>query len=226
MSLLNAARYFNEELHQIAALEALEARLPQHVIDEFMAAYRNAPKAPQAPQGGIISLQVFEDLTGYRKELFTQVEVDDFNRLLRDSGFDKDLEATRMLTANILHETANLKYMKEIASGWAYEGRTDLGNTEPGDGPRFKGAGVLQLTGRFNYSRLSKALNDPRVMEGVDYVSTTYPFTSALTWIKENDLLWIAQNKGFDAVCYRINGGWNGYEDRLAKYRICQKHIR
>lgn len=225
-NLLNAAKYYKQLPHQNEAWEALEARLPHHVVDEFMEAYRNAPKAPQAPQGGIISLQVFEDLTGYRKELFTQVEVDDFNRLLRDSGFDKDLEATRMLTANILHETANLKYMKEIASGWAYEGRSDLGNVQPGDGPRFKGAGVLQLTGRYNYSRLSQALNDPRVMEGVDYVSTTYPFTSALTWIKENDLLWIAQNKGFDAVCRRINGGWDGYEDRLAKYRICQKHIR
>ena len=225
MSLSNAAKYYKELPHQKVAWEALEARLPAHVVDEFMEAYRNAPEAPQTPQGGIISLQVFEDLTGYRKELFTQLEVDDFNRLLRETGFDKDIEATRMLTANILHETANLKYMKEIASGWAYEGRSDLGNVQPGDGPRYKGAGVLQLTGRYNYSRLSKALDDPRVMEGVDYVSTTYPFMSAKTWITENDLLWVAQNEGFDAVCRRINGGWNGYEDRLAKYRICQKHI-
>jgi predicted chitinase len=59
-------------------------------------------------------------------------------------------------------------------------------------------------------------------MEGVDYVSNTYPFMSAKTWIEENGLLNIAQTKGFDDVCYRINGGWNGYEDRLAKYQICK----
>ena len=223
MSLLNAAKYFKGLPHQEEAWKALEARLPAHVVEKFMEAYRNAPKTSQAPQGGIISLQTFEDLTGYRKELFTTTEVDDFNRLLRETGFDQDIEATRMLTANILHETANLKYMKEIADGWAYEGRSDLGNVQPGDGPKYKGAGVLQLTGRYNYSRLSKALDDSRVMEGVNYVSTTYPFMSAKTWIEENDLLWIAQNMGFDSVCHRINGGWNGYEDRLAKYQVCQR---
>ncbi|AAL73300.2 endolysin [Synechococcus phage P60] len=223
MALRDAAKYYKELPHQQAAWDELEARLPAHVVDEFLQAYRSAPEAPQAPVGGLISHQTLEDLTGYRKELFTQLEVDDFNRLLRETGFDKDLDATRMLVANILHETANLKYMKEIASGWAYEGRSDLGNVHPGDGPRYKGAGVLQLTGRYNYSRLSKALADPRVMEGVDYVSTTYPFMSALTWIKENRLLAVAQTQGFDAVCRRINGGWNGYEDRLSKYRLCQR---
>jgi putative chitinase len=131
-----------------------------------------------------------------------------------------------MLMANILHETCNMKYMKEIASGEAYNGRSDLGNTQPGDGPRFKGAGVLQLTGRHNYTRLSKALGDPRVLEGVNYVSSKYPFTSARTWIDENYLLACAQTKGFDAVCRRINGGWNGYDDRLVKYNICRRVLR
>ena len=112
--------------------------------------------------------------------------------------------------------------MKEIADGWAYEGRTDLGNTEQGDGPRFKGAGVLQLTGRYNYQRFCRDVGDSRVLEGVDYVSKTYPFMSAKTWIVENNLLHIAQTEGFDAVCRRINGGWNGYDDRLAKYQICK----
>ena len=111
--------------------------------------------------------------------------------------------------------------MKEIASGEAYNNRSDLGNG-PTDGPTYKGAGVLQLTGKYNYSRFSKDIGDPRVMEGVNYVSDTYPFMSAKTWIIENNLLHIAQTEGFDAVCRRINGGWNGYEDRLAKYQICK----
>ncbi len=85
---------------------------------------------------------------------------------------------------------------------------------------------MLRLTGKYNYSRLAAAIGDPRIMEGVDYVAETYPFRSAETWIRENRLLECARHEGFDAVCRRINGGWNGYEDRLAKYNICRRVIR
>ena len=216
--LIDAAKYYAAEPHQDAAWEYLWDSLDEYTQDCFMDAYRDAPEAPE----GIITADIFEQLTGYSASLFTQQEVDDCNRLLRETEFDTCIVSTQMLMANILHETCNLKYMKEIADGWAYEGRTDLGNTQPGDGPRFKGAGVLQLTGRYNYQRFCDALGDSRVMEGVDYVSTVYPFMSAKTWIADNNLLHIAQTEGFDAVCYRINGGWNGYDDRLAKYQICK----
>ena len=83
-------------------------------------------------------------------------------------------------------------------------------------------AGVLQLTGRYNYSRLSKALTDSRVMEGCDYVASTYPFRSAEPWIQENRLLEVAKTEGFEAVCRRINGGWNGIDDRKNKFKICR----
>ena len=221
--LTDAAKYYKAESHQIAAWKALETQLPIYILEEFKAAYRAAPVAPVASKASLITTEIFSQLTGYSSELFTQQEADDCNRLLEVTGFSEDIECTRMLMANLLHETGNMKWMKELADGWAYEGRTDLGNTQPGDGPRYKGAGVLMLTGRYNYDRLSKALRDPRVMEGCDYVVRTYPFTSAETWIRENDLLRVAKTKGFDDVCYRINGGWNGYEDRKAKYKICRE---
>jgi putative chitinase len=223
--ILNAAKYYAALPHQDAAWEYLWASLDEYTQDCFMDAYRDAPEAPEAPEG-LITLDIFEQLTGYSASLFKQSEADDCNKLLAVTGFDQDIEATCMLMANILHETCNLKFLKELADGWAYEYRSDLGNDQPGDGPKYKGAGVLQLTGKHNYSRLSAAIGDPRVMEGVDYVAETYPFRSAETWIHENRLLECAQQKGFDAVCRRINGGWNGYEDRLAKYEICRRVLR
>ena len=220
-----AAKYYAAQPHQDAAWEYLWASLDEYTQDCFMDAYRASPEPPKASEG-IITLAVFEQLTGYSASLFNQSEADDCNKLLAVTGFDQDIEATCMLMANILHETCNLKYLKELADGWAYEYRSDLGNDQPGDGPKYKGAGVLQLTGKHNYSRLAAAIGDPRIMEGVNYVAETYPFRSAETWIHENRLLECAQQKGFDAVCKRINGGWNGYEDRLAKYNICRRVLR
>lgn len=71
--------------------------------------------------------------------------------------------------AQLAHESGNFRYMEEIASGAAYEDRKDLGNTQVGDGKRFKGRGPIQLTGRANYRKYGQQLgidfeNNPEIV--------------------------------------------------------------
>ena len=228
----NFFKYYEGEEHQQRAIEVLYKELECTCCDhldedsEWIKQYRTPDKAPAGePVGGIVSPFLMSQLTGYPPNSFDEVFCNDCNRLFKDTGFDKHLDAMQMLMANMMHETCNFVYMKEIASGEDYNGRSDLGNTEPGDGQLYKGAGVLQLTGRHNYQRLANGINDQKVMDGVDYVSETYPFTSASIWIEENRLLDVCLTQGFEACCKRINGGWNGLEDRKAKYKKCLRYM-
>lgn len=121
--------------------------------------------------------------------------------------------------------------MKELADGSDYEYRDDLGNTHSGDGPRYKGSGVLQLTGRANYQAFSDAIGDPQVMDGCDYVANTYPFTSGDWWWHNNEMNALC-DRGADvwAISRGVNLGnpWssstpNGMSDRIHYYALaCQ----
>ena len=120
------------------------------------------------------------------------------------------------------HESACGVYTKELANGSAYEGRKDLGNTQVGDGKKFKGAGYLQLTGRANYQALANYLNDQSIMQGVDYVATHYPWTSAGYWWYKNNMNNLC-DKGATCkdITYKVNGGDNGLTDRQNYYNKC-----
>jgi putative chitinase len=122
------------------------------------------------------------------------------------------------------HESGGLQWLQELASGGDYEDRTDLGNTQPGDGPKYKGAGVIQLTGRCNYQAFSDFIHDPNVMNGVGYVSTTYPFSSAGFWWHNNEMNDLCdRGASVEQVTERVNGGFNGLADREAYYQqACQ----
>lgn len=126
----------------------------------------------------------------------------------------------RHFLSQTAHESGGLQWLQEIASGADYEGRDDLGNIYPGDGPKYKGAGVIQLTGRANYQAFSDFIHDPDVMNGVSYVSTTYPFSSAGFWWHNNGMNALCdRGASVEQVTRRVNGGINGLDDREAYYQ-------
>lgn len=118
--------------------------------------------------------------------------------------------------AQIAHESGNLRYVRELASGEAYEGRSDLGNTEPGDGVRFKGRGLIQITGRANYAACGEALGldletQPELLETHENACRSAGFF----W-QEHHLNEVADRGDFARTTKIINGGYNGMAEREA----------
>ena len=203
---------------------------------DLMADYAPWVRLYRNTRGAAVAMKftpfLFEKLTGYSAKKFSVEFCQDCTFLFEETGFSDHLEASRMLMANLIHESGGFRFLKEIASGEAYNGREDLGNTQPGDGPKFKGCGPLQVTGRYwfeqfyEYLKQTDDIDDPNILEiGTEYVADKYPFSIAIMWIQKNNLLQVCLEDGFDACCYRINGGWTGYQDRLNKYEICRKFM-
>ncbi|MBK7992882.1 MAG: LysM peptidoglycan-binding domain-containing protein [Blastocatellia bacterium] len=120
--------------------------------------------------------------------------------------------------AQLAHESVGLTAFEEFASGRAYEGRPDLGNTQPGDGVRFKGRGPIQLTGRANYREVGKALgidleNNPKLAS-----TPEVGFRVAGQFWERNGLNELADAQKFDSITKRVNGGFNGKADRDRYY--------
>jgi putative chitinase len=119
------------------------------------------------------------------------------------------------------HETDNFRTLREYASGAAYEGRRDLGNTQPGDGRRFRGRGIFQTTGRYNYTKKSRQMfgdlrlvNNPEILEQPEWA-----VLSALHFWRDKKLNELADRNAITQMTRVINGGTNGLQDRLLKWR-------
>ena len=148
----------------------------------------------------------------------TNRQVKDFNECLLTNEITSIKRITHFL-AQVAHESGGLRWLKEIADGSAYEYRKDLGNTQPGDGPKYKGGGALQLTGKFNYQKFAYHVGDQRVMEGCDYVAEYYPFSSAgWYWTTRNLNKLCDEGASVAAITKVINGGYRGLQDRIAYY--------
>lgn len=127
--------------------------------------------------------------------------------------------------AQLMHESGNFRYMEEIASGAAYEGRADLGNTLAGDGKRYKGRGPIQLTGRANYRTFGRRIGIDLERHPEIAALPSIGLWTALEYWKDRKLNAAADRDDLRGVTRAINGGFNGLADRQAKLAQVKKWL-
>ena len=124
--------------------------------------------------------------------------------------------------AQIGHESGQLKYDKEIwgptAAQARYEGRKDLGNTVAGDGAKYRGRGLIQITGRANYMACGEGLGLDLIKQPELLEKPQHACMSAAWFWATKGLSTLADAGQFDKITQRINGGQNGAADRQALY--------
>ena len=135
----------------------------------------------------------------------------------------KDPTELAQFMAQMAHESGDFKYLQEIwgptSAQKGYEGRKDLGNTQSGDGYKFRGRGYVQLTGRANYRSFGAQIgvdleNNPDLASQPD-IAARLAIAYWNTRVKSR----ISDFDNTRAVTRLINGGFNGLSDRQAKYR-------
>ena len=163
------------------------------------------------------------------------------NRTCPDYEIDTAQEYCHFL-AQACHETDHFRTLREYASGKAYEGRADLGNSQPGDGPRFRGRGIFQTTGRANYLQLgikrgspNLFIDQPELLEQPEYAvwsACEYWRTRGLNDVAnhaDGDVLKkkyrgsVIDVSPVEYISLAINGGYNGMDERKAYYAAAEK---
>ena len=128
--------------------------------------------------------------------------------------------------AQVGHESGQLRWVREIwgptVQQLTYEGRADLGNAVKGDGSKYRGHGLIQITGRANYTQCGEALgldliDKPELLELPQHAA----MSAAWFW-KQKGLNDLADRDQFLTITRRINGGLNGIDDRLELWKKAQ----
>lgn len=146
------------------------------------------------------------------------------NAAMDEFGINTSTRQSAFL-AQVAHESGELRYVLELADGTAYEGRKDLGNIQPGDGVRFKGRGLLQITGRAMYAQAAAGLSldvlvYPSLLETPDGASR-----SAAWFWKLRGLNTLADLNHFGSITKTINGGYNGLDERIIYWLRAREYI-
>lgn len=144
-------------------------------------------------------------------------------------GIESPLQIAAFV-AQIGHESGRLRYVREIwgptAAQRAYEGRRDLGNTQSGDGSRYRGRGLIQITGRTNYERAALALGLPLLEQPELLEEPRHAAMSAAWYWHSRHLNELADAGDMRGLTRLINGGYNGLDERLAIYHQAMEVLR
>jgi len=164
--------------------------------------------------GRLITKQQLHDTMPHATKGNINKYIDPLNETMKKYNINSYLRISHFIS-QIAHESGSFRYSEEIASGAAYEGRTDLGNVHPGDGVRFKGRGLMQLTGRSNYAKYGDYLgidltNNPSLVSTDAKLATD---VAGWYWMRRKINI-PADQDDVEKVTRLINGGLNGLEDR------------
>lgn len=155
------------------------------------------------------------------------------NEAMTEFGIDTQRRVCAFL-AQIAHESGELRYTRELGCGAEYDtGRlaVRLGNTPApdGDGQKYKGRGLIQITGVFNYRRCSNALyGDSSILLGrPELLEEAIPAARSAAWFWWSNGLNVVADcpNSFQTITMRINGGLNGYAERLAFFERAKRVI-
>lgn len=174
----------------------------------------------------MITREMIKAIAPNSKEEIVRPLVEFLNKHMNKYEVNTHLRVCHFI-AQAAHESASFRTLEEYADGSAYEGRKDLGNVNRGDGKRYKGRGIFQLTGRANYRDMSKKLGvdlegNPELAESPEISVLT-----ALEYWKSRGLNAHADKDNVEMITRRINGGLNGFDDRknyLAKAKRIIPH--
>jgi predicted chitinase len=147
------------------------------------------------------------------------------NTAMQEANIDTPMRQSAFL-AQIAHETGGFRWFHELGSDTyfrRYDGRVDLGNTQPGDGARFKGRGFIQITGRTNYQRVGAALGLDLIDNPALAETPAVGARIAAWYWQTRDLNALADRGAFISITRRINGGLNGLADREAYYERAKR---
>jgi len=154
------------------------------------------------------NFRIFSENLNYSAKRMLEIFKSDF-----DTNRDKWLSPEEKLKVNSL-----LGHPDKIAN-FVYANQNGNGNEDSGDGWKFRGRGIIQLTGRENYLKFSQFMKDPEIMTNPDLVATKYAFESAMFYFNSKKI-WIECDKGIDSISITrvsklVNGGTNGLDDRI-----------
>ncbi|MDD5034978.1 MAG: hypothetical protein PHE55_09490 [Methylococcaceae bacterium] len=219
----------------IAAIEAVQRILgmskPDGRIDPGGKTFR-AIAVETKPSGDLLAsgTLVLEHLCAIMPNLKPDKAEAYFSHLvhaMEEFGIAENRSRVAAFLAQIAHESGEFRYMREIwgptPAQQRYEGRADLGNTQPGDGKRFMGRGPIQITGRANYQTYGDLLDLDLISQPELAETPEVAFRLAGAFWKTHGLNDLADQQDFKAVTKKINGGYNGLDERTQYHERAKK---